>query len=207
VSGVPSNLYDKVLQAGYTSPTQAIIKGFELLLKPEASANSGEAVRELQGEIEGLKSENKRLKDSLESCPNINEFIELRARYEEIKRHNETLTRELERAGNEKSVSQNLFNNYMHQIQLLITQKVITSPNSSDIIDNTATTDNDITVTNDIDNPTSTDSDIPNIKTKNKPILHKRCKYCDTPFTTTNPNKEYCKPACRTAFSRANKNL
>ncbi|MCO5382657.1 MAG: hypothetical protein NHB15_11650 [Methanosarcina barkeri] len=61
---VPAALYDSVLQAGYTSPTQAVIQGFEALVQPH-SEESPEAVRgqmqairgQMQAEIDISKNE------------------------------------------------------------------------------------------------------------------------------------------------------
>jgi hypothetical protein len=45
-----------------------------------------------------------------------------------LKDHNETLKAEIERAGQDKEAIQNLYNNYMLQMQTLINQKAIEAP-------------------------------------------------------------------------------
>ena len=103
---VPAALYDSVLQAGYTSPTQAVIHGFEMLVQSQ-SEESIEAVRgqmqvirrQTQAEIESLENDVERLTVALQEAPNPSEVIEIKARYEELEKHNETLKKELERAG------------------------------------------------------------------------------------------------------------
>jgi uncharacterized protein len=46
----------------------------------------------------------------------------------ELQNHNETLKKELEKAGQDKEAVQNLYNNYMLQMQTLINQKAIEAP-------------------------------------------------------------------------------
>jgi DNA repair exonuclease SbcCD ATPase subunit len=132
---VPDILYDNVLQAGYTSPTQAVIQGFELLIQaqgeesPEAIRGQMQAIRgQMQAEIDTLKNEIERLNSVLKEAPKPVELIELRVRSAEIERHNETLKKELEKAGQDKEAIQNLYNNYMLQMQTLINQKAIEVP-------------------------------------------------------------------------------
>jgi hypothetical protein len=125
---VPAALYDNVLQVGYTSPTQAVIQGFEMLVQAQ-SEESPEAIRgqmqvirgQMQAEIDSLKSETERLTVSLKNAPDSNELTELKVRSEELEKHNETLKKDLENL-------QNLYNNYMLQMQTLINQKAIEAP-------------------------------------------------------------------------------
>jgi Arc/MetJ-type ribon-helix-helix transcriptional regulator len=63
------------------------------------------------------------------------EYTKLQTRLEEkekwiieLQHHNETLKKELEKAGQDKEAAQNLYNNYMLQMQTLINQKVIEAP-------------------------------------------------------------------------------
>lgn len=54
-------LCDNVLQAGYTSPTQAVVKGFEMLVQAQ-SEESPEAIRgQMQAEIDSLENDIERL--------------------------------------------------------------------------------------------------------------------------------------------------
>ena len=132
---VPVVLYDNVLQVGYTSPTQAVIQGFEMLIQaqreesPEAIRGQMQAIRgQMQAEINTLKNEIVRLNISLQEAPDPIELTELRVRSEEMEKHNETLRTELEKAGQDKEAIQNLYNNYMLQMQTLINQKAIEVP-------------------------------------------------------------------------------
>jgi molecular chaperone GrpE (heat shock protein) len=68
-----------------------------------------------------LKSETERLTTSLKNAPDSNELTELKVRSEELEKHNETLKKDLENL-------QNLYNNYMLQVQSLINQKAIEAP-------------------------------------------------------------------------------
>ena len=63
------------------------------------------------------------------------EYTRLQTRLEEkekwiieLQNHNETLKKELEKAGQDKEAIQNLYDNYMRQMQTLITQKTIEAP-------------------------------------------------------------------------------
>ena len=76
---------------------------------------------QIQAEIDTLKTEIERLNTSLQEAPDPTEFVEIRARSRELERHNETLKKEVENL-------QNLYNNYMLQMQTLINQKVIEAP-------------------------------------------------------------------------------
>jgi septal ring factor EnvC (AmiA/AmiB activator) len=132
---VPAVLYDGVLQAGYTSPTQAVIQGFEMLTlaqsedSPEAIRGQMQAVRgQMQAEIDTLKKEIERLNTSLQEAPNPTELAQLRTKSEELERHNETLRKELENANHDKEKLQKTFDNYMVQVQTLINQKAIEAP-------------------------------------------------------------------------------
>jgi seryl-tRNA synthetase len=125
---VPYELYDNVLRAGYTSPTNAVIQGFEMLTHSQ-SEDSPDEVRkqmqvikgQMQAELDTLKNEIERLNALLQEAPNPTEFIEVRTRSKELEKHNETLEKEVENL-------QNLYNNYMLQMQTLINQKVIEAP-------------------------------------------------------------------------------
>jgi seryl-tRNA synthetase len=75
----------------------------------------------MQVEIDTLKNEIERLNTSLKEALDPKEFIEIRARSRELERHNETLEKEVENL-------QNLYNNYMLQMQTVITQRVIEAP-------------------------------------------------------------------------------
>src|SRR5665647_3277191 len=129
---IPSALYDDIEKAGYTSPTIAVTKGLELLVKkqagdiPETSGHKAETIgdtcetfrRQLETERESLKNEIEKLKASLQEAPDPVELAQLRARYEELERHNSTLKEELKQ----------MHNNYFLQVQTLINQKAIEAP-------------------------------------------------------------------------------
>jgi hypothetical protein len=97
---VPIQLLDDLRQAGYDSPTEAILQGFELLV----SASTGETINnscetpEHNKEIESLQNENLLLKG-----------------------HIETLKKELDDI-------KAIHNNYMLQMQTLINQRALEPP-------------------------------------------------------------------------------
>lgn len=200
---MPANLHGSVLQAGYTSPTQAVIRGFEMIVQAQ-SEESLEVVRgqmqairrQMQAEIESLQSHVERLTLALQEASNPLEITELRARYEELEKHNETLKKELERAGKDKDVMQNLYNNYMLQMQFLISQKAIASPSSAE---NNPPTESVVSpIVQEAETPTQKEE-------KSNILLEKPCKYCNKVFTAKNPKNAYCSNKCKTAQYRKEK--
>lgn len=116
---IPQEMYDKLVSVGYSSPTDAIMSGLNLLLKEPHGVQIP-----ISGGQEGTQSNKQEpLGDSAETR-------ELRARVEELKDHNETLKAEIERAAQDKEKIQNLYDNYMRQMQTLIQQKAIEAPGS-----------------------------------------------------------------------------
>lgn len=114
---VPQEMYDKLVSVGYNSPTEAIMKGLDLLLKEF----NGVQVK-ADGEQGGTPS------DTREPLEYSAKTRELRARVEELQHHNETLKKELDKAGQDKDDIKKTFDNYMVQVQTLINQKAIEAP-------------------------------------------------------------------------------
>jgi len=114
---IPQEMYDKLVYVGYNSPTEAIMKGLDLLLKE----SDGVQIK-AGGEQEGTPS------DTREPLEYSAETRELRARVEELQDHNETLKKELDKAGQDKEDLKETHKNYMIQIQTLINQKAIEAP-------------------------------------------------------------------------------
>jgi len=110
-------MYDKLVSVGYNSPTEAIMKGLDLLLKEF----DGVQIK-ADGRQEGTPS------DTRESLEYSAETRELRARVEELQEYNETLKKELDKAGQDKDDIKKTFDNYMVQVQTLINQKAIEAP-------------------------------------------------------------------------------
>lgn len=68
---IPGDLYSKVMQKGYSTITEAIIKGFEKLLESQntsdnANSLNGGLVMSLQVRVEELQDHNETLKTELE---------------------------------------------------------------------------------------------------------------------------------------------
>jgi hypothetical protein len=80
-----------------------------------------ELERRIEAERIYLKKEIERLTLALQESPDPVEFAQLQGKYEEIDNHNITLRAELEKAGQR-------YDNYMMQMQTLITQKSIKAP-------------------------------------------------------------------------------
>ena len=128
---IPSALYDDIEKAGYTSPTIAVTKGLELLVKKQAGDIPETSRRQLGTERENLRNEIERLKASLQGAPNPVELAQLRARSEELERHNSTLKEELSKSGQREEDLKQMHNNYFLQIQTLINQKAIEAPGAT----------------------------------------------------------------------------
>jgi FtsZ-binding cell division protein ZapB len=118
---IPVKLLAALEDKGYTNQTETIIKGLECLLT--------EAKEKITEDIEKTR----------EDADKIGEYrIEaevLRARTEELERHNGTLKAELERASQDKATLERdkedlktTYNNYFLQVQTLINQKAIEAP-------------------------------------------------------------------------------
>jgi predicted RNase H-like nuclease (RuvC/YqgF family) len=85
--------------------------------------------RELKAQIEEKEKIIKELQAQNKE-PNKEILQQYEARITELKAHNESLEKDKERAGQEKEAIQNLYNNYMLQMQTLIQQKSIEAPGS-----------------------------------------------------------------------------
>ena len=70
----------------------------------------------------------KDLEEKLKAAPDPVELADIRARSEELEKHNSTLKGELEKAHQDKDNIQSLYDNYMRQMQTLIKQKAIEAP-------------------------------------------------------------------------------
>ena len=126
---VSNDMYNNVVNAGYDSPTVAVIKGFELLIgEAEHRQNTGnweQVAAQITAENKDLKTELQKLNISLQEAPNPKELIELRVRSEEVEKHNETLKEELEKSSHREEDIKQMHNNYFMQVQTLINQKAI----------------------------------------------------------------------------------
>ena len=113
---IPISLWIKIDQMGFTSQTEAVIQAFRNLLIDQNRSNMDQ------------KGSNT---DQIGS-DGINEFNgildEKDKRLQELQEHNATLKIELEKAHQDKEAIQNLYDNYMRQMQTLITQKTIEAP-------------------------------------------------------------------------------
>src|ERR1035437_3221571 len=107
---VPKELYDFSIQK-YTKISVAIIVGLELL-RDECSIQNGVKNQNSIRDEEGQSEQNSILKAEKERLQEINDI--LLANIEELKKDKDTI--------------QNLYNNYMLQMQTLITQKSIEVP-------------------------------------------------------------------------------
>ena len=122
---VPAELYSNIVNAGYTSPTTAVIKGLEKLLEDtecqQETSNIMANYTNLLAENTKFKNEIERLTTALQDAPDSNELTKSRVKSEELEKHTETLKKELEDI-------KSMHNNYMMQMQTLINQKAIEAP-------------------------------------------------------------------------------
>jgi Arc/MetJ-type ribon-helix-helix transcriptional regulator len=91
-----------------------------------------EEVKRSKEEVNGSKENHSRkikdLEEKLKAAPDLSELLQLRARLEELERHNQTLLKDLENASQDKEDLKNTYNNYFLQVQTLINQKAIEAP-------------------------------------------------------------------------------
>lgn len=143
---IPESLWEKVEALGYESPTKATIAGYEALIEKaetqedrgrlgnerEILGNSRETLgneREILGkQLEEAQLQIKTLEGKLGNSPDPSELAQLRARSEELEKHNETLIKELDKAERDKEDLKTTYNNYFLQVQTLINQKAIEAP-------------------------------------------------------------------------------
>jgi len=85
-------------------------------------------IREIRNVLQSKDGEIQRLQNVIQDAPEPLELAQLRARYEEIEKHNFTLKTELEKAGQREEDLKKVHNNYMLQMQTLINQKAIEAP-------------------------------------------------------------------------------
>ena len=122
---IPDDLYSKVDDLKYRTWTEAIVSGLELLVQRSTDKSTVE-------DSEVQRSTDKSTVDDFEvqkvQLENDGELRELRVQVREQKEHIETLKGELEKAHQDKDNIQNLYDNYMRQMQTLIQQKAIEAP-------------------------------------------------------------------------------
>ena len=113
---IPISLWIKIDQMGFTSQTEAVTQAFKNLL-PDQN----------RSKIDQTGSNTDQIRSSeINELSNV--LNEKDKRLQEIQEHNETLKIELEKAHQDKEAIQNLYDNYMRQMQTLITQKAIEAP-------------------------------------------------------------------------------
>ena len=115
---------------GYKQDTEKYKKDIERIQKDLKQDIEG-----YKQNMEALQTENAKLKDSLQDTREPGELLQLRAKSEELEKHNTTLKAELDKAERDKedlkttyNKLQDTYNNYMAQMQTLIKQKSIEAP-------------------------------------------------------------------------------
>jgi hypothetical protein len=126
---ISDSLYDDLLALGYfgrqISQTDTIINALEMLLNESKSGDTG---RQKDGEWEIAGDQNNHIGDHRRSGEIGIQLGDLQELIKEKDRHIETLKTEIDKAGKDKEAIQNLYNNYMLQMQTLINQKAIEAP-------------------------------------------------------------------------------
>ena len=118
---VPKELYDFSIQK-YTKISVAIIVGLELL-RDECSIQNG--VKNQNSILNCIPNKNYSIRDE-EGQSEQNSI--LKAEKERLQEINDILLANIEELKKDKDTLQNLYNNYMLQMQTLITQKSIEVP-------------------------------------------------------------------------------
>jgi hypothetical protein len=118
---VPKELYDFSIQK-YTKISVAIIAGLELLRDKDSIQNGVQNQNSIQNGIPNQSESIRGYEAQLEK-DNI-----LKAKNERLQEINEILLANVEELKKDKDTIQNLYNNYMLQMQTLINQKSIEAP-------------------------------------------------------------------------------
>lgn len=136
---IPDDLLDKLKEAGYENRAEAIRLGLECLIREsqknlkDSRENQERILANTEESYKNLSESYKTLEESYEnqkeSSATLRESIAgLQARNEELKAHNETLKKDLENANKREEDLKNMHNNYMLQMQTLINQRALESP-------------------------------------------------------------------------------
>jgi predicted RNase H-like nuclease (RuvC/YqgF family) len=131
---IPERLHDLILlnvtEGKYKDKTACVTVALEnelgnthqdVLCNTEASHDRVTEIQKLEMVLQEKHAEIEKLKAELSKASDPIEMAQLRARFEELERHNETLKKELE-------INQETHRNYMMQVQTLINQKQIEAP-------------------------------------------------------------------------------
>jgi len=129
---VPKELYDASIQK-YTKISVAIIAGLELLRENDSIQNcilnQDGSIPNQDGSIPNQDGSIPNQSDSiLDEGAQLEENSILKADNERLQEVNEILRANIEELKKDKDTIQNLYNNYMLQMQTLINQKAIEAP-------------------------------------------------------------------------------
>ena len=164
--------WQQLKDKGYNSPTIAVIEAFKKLLEdPHIIPNESPQDPEI----------------SPQNPRESPEIPVLKARLEEQEKLISFLKEALDKAGQREEDLKNMHNNYFLQVQTLINQKAIGSPQEAkgSKKEETSTADKATTTP-------KGDND----------LIEKICKNCNQVFYTGNIKKETCSSKCRSAFNR-----
>ncbi|HEY3362155.1 MAG TPA: hypothetical protein VGK06_10145 [Methanosarcina sp.] len=127
---IPVSLWIKIDQIGFTSQTEAVTHAFKKLLEDQTRSKNDQNKSNMDQirsneikEFNQLREENEKKRHELQTRLEEKENI-----IAELREHNNTLKEELEKAHQDKESVQNLYDNYMRQMQTLIQQKAIEAP-------------------------------------------------------------------------------
>jgi hypothetical protein len=120
---VPKELYDFSIQK-YTKISVAIIAGLELLRDKDSIQNG---VQNQNSILNSIPNQSDSIRDEQAQSKGNSILTDENERLQEI---NEILLANIEELKKDKDTIQNLYNNYMMQMQTLINQKAIEAPGS-----------------------------------------------------------------------------
>jgi chromosome segregation ATPase len=138
---IPERLHDlillKVTEGKYKDKTACVTVALEnelcnthqeALCNTEASHDRVTETQKSEVVLQGKHAEIEKLKAELSKASDPTELAQLRARFEELEKHNETLKKELDKAERDKEDLKENHKNYFLQVQTLINQKAIEAP-------------------------------------------------------------------------------
>ena len=136
---VPKELYDASIQK-YTKISVAIIAGLELLRENDSIQNSIQNQDDsIQNQDDSIQNQDDSIQNQGSGIPNQSDSIRdegvklgengiLKAENERLQDINEILRANIQELKKDKDTIQNLYNNYMLQMQTLINQRAIEAP-------------------------------------------------------------------------------
>ena len=169
------------IQGGYKQDIEGYIQDIEKL---------NQDISGYRQDIKALQSENVKLKDDLAKAPDLVEFVQMQARYEELEKHNQTLKNQID-------IKDIQFEKQAYSLQSLIQTNMKLLPEKESSAYSYVVQEKP-----DIEYETE---DKPAVRKEEQGQIQKNCIECNTPFTTDSPKRVYCSRKCKDTVYRRNK--